>query len=129
MCHFKNQTSGLHGPIPKIFSQTQYQGLHGNTPFCGLHGKELYIVRSLPISTHHPFWLSIIDKTSTQRSVQIKDWLMDNCIRRYSDLSYEHQQNFENTIFEARDIQKYYISKSDKNLFVLDLDECIVYAS
>ena len=89
-----------------------------------------YIVRSLPIAIHHPFWTELIalsERTSFSRSIQTSDWLMDQCRHRFSDLMIAHHNNIQQTGFKmAWDRHEYYEEDSRDSLIVLDLDESIL---
>ena len=87
-----------------------------------------YIIRSLPISSHHPFWSGPWPRTSLSRSAQISDWLMNECLRRFEGLTRAHQSNIEKTSFDFSSYIKQNNTSNKRNeLIVLDLDESIIF--
>lgn len=85
-----------------------------------------YIVQSLPISAENAFPISW--QTSVPKTMQISDWLMAECLRRFDELMCTHRTNMERTSFNfASDIPKNNGSIRSTKLFVLDLDETLLF--
>ena len=88
------------------------------------------IVRSLPISEDYSFWDNLVlpnDPALPTPSEKIRKWLFKECMRRFAGLLYDHQNNIQRTLFEQVERRKNQISKATKNLFILGLDETVLY--
>ena len=90
-----------------------------------------YIISLMPI-IEHPFWHERVIKSDNSKhpSLQISDWLMEKCLRRFAHLLHEHQSNIQLTRSESRtrDTQRFSISVPKRNLIVVDLDESVIAA-
>ena len=70
-----------------------------------------YIINSMPISSP-PF---------------SHESLMEQCRDRFAELMHDHRINIEKTASTKSDTRQYKLSNVRKNLFVLDLDESIIF--
>ena len=98
-----------------------------------------WIVKALPIAEDNPIWLRLVPPmhikkaaftSGPTRSAQLREWLINQCIRRFMVLNNHHHDNAKlNTFGEPDRIYNStkYIDINRKNLYVLDLDEAILY--
>ena len=91
-----------------------------------------YIVQSLPIAINHVFWKdvvppSLLNATKASRPAQIYEWLINQCINRYEFLIHHHMSNIEQANFGHLEKQTRYPHISKPDLYILDLDESVLY--